>query len=271
MPKKEIVSKVLLLVPLGLDKVPEHMAEQWARTQKNVMDITESKRAKIIPNEKAYIEKLAETSAAQFAKFISPTYISKKGKNRDAIVTQQSHNISRGYKKYKASLDYLTAEVDGEFAKRMKERVDIKKNIYSQRMAEVSLPFTGETTIGKGVCGIAPHWLVGDSKIVGHLAGAQVTGGGPVNIARCDDEIDLRSALKAGLSSQLLKSGRVIVTSEFQKNTIRKENNNINALIRGLQDTVKYAPFETGGDSHCDYVMDGPTMYLEIQVTEVIP
>lgn len=265
----KVISKVMLFVPLNLNNVPEHMSEQWARTQKNIMDITEKKRAKVIPHEAAYLEKMAGVSAAKYAQFISSTFISRKGKDRDAIVNAQSQNINQGYKKYKAALDYLTAEVDGEFAKRMKERIDIKKDIYSQRMAQTALPFTGEKTIGKSVCGIAPHWLVGDMKIVGHLAGAEVKGP-PVNVARDDVDADLRSDLKAALSNRLLKSGVIIVNAKFAPAVMRKENNAINAVIRGLQNP-RYAPFAVAGDSHCDYILSEGKMYLEIQVSQIVP
>ncbi|MFH1227317.1 MAG: hypothetical protein V1701_05375 [Planctomycetota bacterium] len=113
MPKKVVVSGVLLMIPLDLKGVPEHMAEQWERTQKNVIDLTETKRDKVIPNEAAYLEKMAGPSSANFAGSVSPTFVSRAGKNRDAIVFSQTKNISKGYKKYRASLDLLRATVDG--------------------------------------------------------------------------------------------------------------------------------------------------------------
>ena len=269
MPKKVVVSGALLMIPLDLKSVPEHMAEQWERTQKNVIDLTETKRDKVIPNEDAYLEKMAGPSSAKFADAISPTFVSRAGKNRAAIVASQAKNISKGYKKYRASLDNLRAEEAGVPAKKFKDKISVMRPVYSQRMAETTLPFTGEKTIGKSICSIAPQWLTGDMKVVGLMRGAdQVTGGGPVDVTKPG----LRGALRAALSGQLLKCGVIVLQSDFDKNVIKEQNGIINSIIRGLQDDVKYAPFTPGGESHCDFVVDeNSRFFLKIQVTEIKP
>lgn len=266
MPTKKIVSKVEFFIPLDLQEVPAHMSDEWANTQKNKIETTEYKRTKVIPNEEAYINKMVGPSSEAYAKFVSPVFRSRSGKNRDAIVAAQFQNISKGYQKYRVSLAHLCETVDGEPAKRYKQKIDIKKPIYSRRMAQSTLPFTGEKTIGKSVCGIVPHWLVGDMKSSGLIRGAdKLLGGGPVNVTKQGME----TALKAALSGQLLKSGSVIVNANFNPNVIKQENDTINAVIQGLQDTGKFTSFETGGESHCDYILDEKSLlFLEVQVTE---
>ncbi|MEK7309260.1 MAG: hypothetical protein AAB038_00395 [Planctomycetota bacterium] len=268
MPTRKIVSHAEFFIPLDLQEVPAHMSDEWANTQKNKIATTEYKRTKVIPNEAAYINKMAGPSSEAYAKFVSPTFRSRSGKNRDAIVAAQFQNVSKGYRKYRATLDHLCEIVDGEPAKRYKQRIDIKKHIYSRRMAQSVLPFTGEKTIGKSVCGIVPPWLAGDMKSSGLIRGAdKLIGGGPVNVAKTG----LETALKAALSSQLLKAGAIIVNSKFNPAVMKQENDAINAVLSGLQDTARYAPFETGGASRCDYFLDEKSlMFLDVQVTEIV-
>jgi hypothetical protein len=267
MPKKVVVSGVLLWIPLDIKSVPEHMAEQWERTQKNVIDLTEIKRDKVIPHEPAYMDKMVGPSSRKFAGFVSPGFVSRAGKNRDEIIASQHKNISKGYKKYCKSLELLRATVDGVPAKRAKDKISAMRSVYSKRMAETTLPFTGEKTVGKSVCSIAPQWLTGEQKVMGLIRGAdRVTAGGPVDVIKPG----LSGALRAAMSSQLLKCGAKIVQNDFQQNVINKQNDIINSIIRGLQDDVKYAPFTPGGESHCDYIIgESAQLLLEIQVTEI--
>lgn len=83
--------------------------------------------------------------------------------------------------------------------------------------------------------------------------------------------VDTRTALKAALAQQLTKSGVIILDSKMQSAVFTKENNAINAIIKGLQDSTTYEPFTTGGPSHCDYILVDSKMFLEIQVSVPMP
>lgn len=264
MPSKKVVSRVRFLIPLDLHKLPEHMSANWVNIQCAKLETTEQKRSKAIPDEMRYQDKMVGPSSAAYTAFVAPDFRSRKGKTKEAIIAQQAKKMGLSYTKYKKSLELLNQDQ----GKRYKERIANKKEVYEREMARKGLPFTGETTTGPGVCTTAPAWLAGEQKIVGSLAGAELTGGGPVNVARQDGSVDLRSALKAALSGQLSKSGVIIINCEFSPDVFKQQNDAVNAIIRGMQDTVKFAAFETGGESHCDFILDEGKMLLEIQVAE---
>jgi hypothetical protein len=264
MPKNKIVSRVRFFIPLDLHKLPEHMTEGWVNIQSAKLETTEKKRNKVIPDEARFIAKMAGPSSAAYTNFVSPDFVSKKGKGREAIIAQQAKKMGLSYQKYKKSLELLNQ--DG--GKRFKERIAIKKEVYEREMARTGLPFTGETTTGPGICKTVPAWLTGQQKIVGYLDAASDLDGGPVNIARMDGGVDLRSALKAAISGQLSKSGVIIINSEFNPDIFSRQNTVINAIIRGMQDTDRFTPFETGGQSHCDFLLDDSKMFLEVQISE---
>ncbi|MFA5795114.1 MAG: hypothetical protein WC980_08660 [Candidatus Brocadiia bacterium] len=262
-----IVSKVLLFVPLDLAEAPEHMTNDWRDSLKSKAGVMDQKRKLIIPDEMAYKTKLAGPSAEGFAPLIAPTFKSRSGKTRDDIVNAQQENVLATFSAYEEALIRAFEEVEGEVAKRFKEAVDNAADLYSTRVAKRTLPFTGEKTIGKSVVGIAPLWLTDDPTAEGLIRAVdQVLQGGPRNVAQTT-LVDTRAALKAALAQQLLKGGVIIVTGKFQASAIQKENDAINAIIKGLQDSTVYTLFATGGDSHCDYVILDGKLYLEIQVS----
>ncbi|MFH0888612.1 MAG: hypothetical protein V1871_05325 [Planctomycetota bacterium] len=264
-----IVSKVRLFVPLDLTTIPEHMSNGWRDGLKNKAEVIDMKRKLIIPDEMAYKLKLGGPSSEGYAPFPSATFRSRSGKSRNDIVNTQAENVLNTFNKYEAKLLRAFEEIDGEIGKRYKESVDNAVDLYVSRVAKRSLPFTGEKTIGKSVSGIAPLWLTDEPTAEGHIRGADIViSGGPVNVAQVTT-VDTRTALKVALAQQLTKSGVIILDSKMLAAAFAKENDAINAIIKGLQDSVTYEPFTTGGDSHCDYILVDSKMFLEIQVSTV--
>jgi hypothetical protein len=262
-----IISKVRLFVPLDLTTIPEHMSNDWRDTLKSKAEVMDKKRKEVIANEMDYKLKLAGPSSRAYAPFPSPTFRSKSGKSRQAIVNAQAENVLATFNNYETKLLKAFEEIEGEVGKRFKESVDNAVDLYATRVAKRTLPFTGEKTIGKSVSGIAPLWLTGDETTQRHLRGAdQVLQGAEVNVALLIGGVDNRTALKAAIAQQLTKGGVIIVTGKFEATLTSLENDAINAVIKGLQDSTTYVPFATGGASHCDYILVDGKMFLEIQV-----
>lgn len=262
-----IISKVRLFVPLDLTTIPEHMSNDWRDTLKSKAEVMDKKRKAVIANEMDYKLKLAGPSSRAFAPFPSPTFRSKSGKSRQAIVNAQAENILNTFNNYETKLLRAFEEIEGEVGRRYKESVDNAVDLYVTRVAKRTLPFTGEKTIGKSVTGIAPLWLTGDERTERHLRGAdQVMSGGAVNVAQVTT-VDTRTALKVALAQQLTKGGVIIVTGRFEATLMSAENDAINAIVKGLQDSTTYVPFATAGASHCDYIVVDSKMFLEIQVS----
>ena len=260
------ISKALFFVPLDLTSVPERMSNDWRQSTKDKADSGNQKRLEIIRNEMDYKVKLAGPASEAYAPFPSAGFRSRSGKNRDDIVKAQAKHILATFSKYEAKLIRTFEEIEGEIAKRYKDSVDNAVDSYSTRTAKWCLPFTGEKTIGKSITGIAPLWLTDDPTTERHIRGAdQILAGGPVNVAKTTP--DTRSALKAALAQQLTRSGVIIIEGDFQPSVMLKENDALNSIINGLQDSVTYVPFATGGASHCDYVLIDGKMFLEIQVS----
>ena len=263
-----IISKVRLFVPLDLTTIPEHMSNDWRDTLKSKAEVMDKKRKAVIADEMDYKLKLAGPSSRAYAPFPSPTFRSKSGKSRQAIVNAQAENVMNTFNNYETKLLRAFEEIEGEVGKRFKESVDNAVDLYATRVAKRTLPFTGEKTIGKSVSGIAPLWLTGDETTESHIRGAdQVLQGAEVNVALVSGGADNRTALKAAIAQQLTKSGSIIVTGRFETALMSAENDAINAIVKGLQDSTTYVPFATGGASHCDYIVVDSKMFLEIQVS----
>ncbi|MBI5778392.1 MAG: hypothetical protein HZA49_02930 [Planctomycetes bacterium] len=263
-----IISKVRLFVPLDLTTIPEHMSNDWRDSLKSKAEGIDKKRKLIIPDEMAYKTKLAGPASEGYSPFPSATFRSKSGKSRQAIVNAHAENVLNTFNNYETKLLRAFEEIEGEIGKRFKESVDNAVDLYVTRVAKRTLPFTGEKTIGKSVTGIAPLWLTDDASTERHIRGAdQVLQGGPTNIALISGGIDNRTGLKAALAQQLTKSGVIIVTGRFETAQMSAENDAINAILKGLQDSTTYVPFATGGASHCDYIVVDSKMFLEIQVS----
>ena len=263
-----IISKVRLFVPLDLTTIPEHMSNDWRDSLKNKAEVIDKKRKLIIPDEMAYKLKLAGPASEGYSPFPSPTFRSKSGKSRDAIVGAHAENVLNTFNNYETKLLRAFEEIEGEVGKRFKESVDNAVDLYVSRVAKRTLPFTGEKTIGISVSGIAPFWLTDNPTTEGRIRGAdQVIAGGPVQVALVSGGVDNRTALKTALAQQLTKCGVIIVTNKFLPAITAAENDGINAIIKGLQDSTTYVPFATGGASHCDYIVIDSKMFLEIQVS----
>lgn len=263
-----IVSGLELFVPA---KEPPHQrtVDQWAESLKlNLPRIIEKMRAKI-PDLKAYLENLANPASAGWRNMINPLFKSRSGSDADSIRDSQRSNLGRSYQKFDTSLSHIYETIDEEVAKRYKEAIDNKKDLFAEGMGDRTLRFTGDKIRGKGVAPLAAFWLAGDITTVDLLRPAdKVLYGGPVDIAKDS----LSPQLKSGLVGRLIQSGMAIVYSNMDATRIATENATINRFVSAMRDEAVYEEFLeplAPLKSHCGYFMRDGQLYLQIQVVKL--
>ena len=259
------VSGLELSVPVKETPV-QRMLDQWAEAYKlNIPRLIEKLRAKI-PDLKAYLAKMANPAIQAWQNVINPAFKSKSGRNAANIREAQQANINRAYTKYEASFAHLFETVDEEEAKRLKEIIDNKKDVFAEGMSDRTLRLTGDKIRGRGVAPLASMWLTGDVTVPDMLrSGDTIISGGPVDISKPG----LKPQLKSGLNSRLIQSGIAIIYSEMNATRIADENIIINSFLSALRDETVYEEFTavlTPLKSHCGFFMRDGQLYLRIQV-----
>jgi len=259
------VSGLELSVPIK-EPPPQWVPDQWAETYKlNIPRLIEKFKAKI-GDLKAYLAKIANPAIQGWQNVINPAFKSRSGKDAAGIRETQQANINRAYTKYEASLAHLFETVDEEEAKRLKEIIDNKKDVFAEGMSDRTLRLTGDKIRGRGVAPLASMWLTGDITVTAILrAGDLILYGGPVDISKPG----LRPQLKSGLNARLIQSGVAIIHSEMDATRITSENTIINRFMDAMRDETVYEEFTavlTPLKSHCGFFMRDGQLYLRIQV-----
>ncbi|MFH1230638.1 MAG: hypothetical protein V1709_03990, partial [Planctomycetota bacterium] len=197
---------------------------------------------------------------------INPAFKSKSGRNADNIREAQQANLNRTYAKYEASLAHIFETIDEEEAKRLKEIIDNKKDVFAEGMSDRTLRLTGDKIRGRGVAPLASMWLTGDITVPDMLRpGDNITYGGPVDISKPG----LKPQVKSGLNARLIQSGVAIIYSEMNATRITTENTIINSFLNALRDETVYEEFTaalTPLKSHCGFFMRDGQLFLRIQV-----
>jgi hypothetical protein len=261
-----IVSHVILTLDLPTE-APGRVAEMWAEGLKNKAEWINQKRKIRVPDNETFQNRLAIPSQHGFTPVIGDTFYSRAGLPKSDIVSGRAANIQRSFEKYQGSLDHAFETVNGIPAKRFKEKVDLKKSVFSKGTAERLLPFTGVRFLWRGPAAIAGLWLTGDVTTVGLLrAGDRVLAGGPFKI--CPDP--KKPAFKAALLGRLVQAGAVIIKSGYDTATISRHNQLTAEETQGFVDpALGLVPFVAGGDSKVDYIMENGLLYLEIKVSKM--
>jgi len=253
-----------LKIIAGDQSVAEWSSNQWQDGMINNAVRINLKRKKKIPDQPRYEEKIAEASVNVYKNFIDPNFVSRAGLKKKNIVVKHARKISAGYEKYNQNLDRKFETVDGIEAKRFKDDVLAGVERYA-RNARITAGLTGDKVRGYGAAALVPFWLVADARVIKFLQHAEKIDGPAVNVAQAG----LAGSLKAGLEPLLVKTGVTIKRGDYIQDVIDEQNEIINKFLAGLQD-AKYAPFQPGGASHCDWGMDQKSgaFYLEVQVSE---
>ncbi len=259
-----VVSHVKLMVTIPTD-VAQRVVETWARSIKDEAPDIYAKILARIPDEKRFVERLAQPAHNGFAPFVNPAFVSKSGQPESDIQNSQASNIKRSYEKYVTKLQHLFETVDGIPAKRFKELADRMKNAYGAGATARSLPFTGTKIEGRGCAPIAALWLVNDLRVLDYLrAGDQLIEGGPFLVTIPSNV----PSLKTALNQRLIQGGATIVKSDYNPTSITAQNDLTNRLIQGFIDpALMILPFGTGAASHADYIMEDGQLFLDVMVS----
>lgn len=264
----KIISHVILYVSFT-DAVAERIGNQWEESLKLNAERINQKRKKRIPNSATFGDRLAETSHQGYAAYVNPDFKSRAGLGKQDILNKHIKNLKtpEAFRKYQQKLDHLFETVEGESAKRFKERVALTKGNYAAAVQTRLIAFTGCKIEGLGPAAIAGMWLTGDMKVLGSLRGGdQILEGGPMLVTIPAQ----RGSLKVAFNQRLIQAGALIAKSGFQPETIEQQNDLTNSLVQGfVNKTLHLAPFTTGGDSRVDYGLDPASkqFQLEIQVS----
>ncbi|MBI4835583.1 MAG: hypothetical protein HY811_12290 [Planctomycetes bacterium] len=262
-----IVSHGMLMIGWPLD-TPTEVGEKWAANMKaNALRIYQSILAKI-PDKGKFQERIAGPASTGYAGYVNPGFVSRRGNEVSDILDGQVANLRDSYEKFVRNLEHAFETVDGDQAKRFKEKVEKAKENFMEGMARRTLIFGGTRVKGRGAAAIAPHWLVNDQRVMDWLrADDKVLEGGPFRVCKIQD----RSAFKAALTERVIQAGVRIIKSGFSPMVIAKENNQTNNLVQKFIDpSLGLESFSTGGLSRLDFILQGNNrLFLEVQVSQV--
>lgn len=249
----KIISHVILYVSFA-DTVSPRLGEQWEESLRLNAERINKKRKARVPDADRFNERLAETSHKGYGDYVSPDFVSKAGLSKEHILAKHLKNLKTSFRKYQQKLDHTFATVDGESAKRFKERIALTKDNYAAGVQKRLIAFTGTKIEGLGPVTIAGMWLTNDVTVLGNLRGGdQILEGGPLLITTPEN----RGSFKVAINQRLIQAGALIDKSAFQTDMIEQQNDLTNQLVQGLVNAkLKLVKFETGGNSRVDYFMD---------------
>lgn len=238
--------------------------EQWTEAMILNASRINQKRKHKIPDQPRYEEKIAGSSIKSWGSFIDPKFISRAGLTKSDIAAKHARAISEGYKKWVKHLDEAYAKGDGVDCKKFKEKVADGAENYAEK-ARMMMGFTGDKVRGYGCNVVITFWIANDPRVPGMIGPGDKMGGKPVDIIRPG----LLVPFKGGMVALLNQGGYVVANAKFHPDIMQYENMRNNDFLSGLQDSVKYAKFAPGGDSHCDWVYNiDQGLSLELQISE---
>ena len=261
--------KIISHVILGLvyfEEMPSRIEEQWTDGLKTNAERMNQKRRHQISDQVAFQHKVADVSAKNYGQMLDPNFKSRAGLDKKAIVIKQQVNLRESFQKYHDKLEYMFATVEGEPARRFKERVDKMKHHYAVGALQKLLAFSGTKVEGRGPAAVAGLWLTNDPTCEGQISGKdQLLEGGPVLITK--DEV--KASFKAAVTGRLIQAGSAIVRAKFDPGVIKQQNDITNGVVNAFVDKdLNLVSFATGGASRVDYIhSEETTLVLEIQVS----
>ncbi len=261
----KIVSHVIILVP-HLTEVPQRIVDTWNQRLKGSAERIKHGIKTRVPDGERFSARVAETAQLGYKDFVNKDFRSRSGLSRDQITARYHEKLSHSYEKYKDGVDHIYETVDGEPAKRFKDRVDKASKHYSKGAGKTVLCFAGTRLEGRGPAPKAAAWLTADGKILGDIAAAdEILEGGPFSITTRSK----RPSLRTLLNQRLIQAGVVIIDCKNNRPIMKEQNDLTNELVQGFVDAaLNLAEFKTGGDSHVDYLVKTGLMYLDIQISQ---
>ena len=233
--------------------VYEDMVEKYIESATINAERANNRRNARIKNSSDYENLITEPSQKGCASYISDDFISNSGLNKAEILEKHYKNSAEGYKKYQEKLAHMFETVDGIPAKRYKEAIKRGAMHYGKNVAQKLLAFTGDKVHGLGCASMAIRWLDGDSGV--KQTSTITLGKGKAIII---PKPGLNGPFRTALNSRLVQAGAVITRSGFKAPIMKRQNDITNDLMNSFANpALNLVPFETGGDSHVDYMTEG--------------
>lgn len=254
----------ILLAVNPLTTAQPKIGKVWSDGLSNNAGKIDDRRKESIPDEIAYLSKIAEPAEQEFRKLLDAGFVSRKGKNKAEINRVQAFKIKKAWLKYLRNWEHQFADD----AKRFKDKVKAAENTYAERVSETTLAFTGVKSLESGPARIAVYWLTGDAKARGLLRAAdqEVEPSQPFNITLANQ----RNSLRALLLSRLVQSGMSILHANFDSAVIADVNTVDNHLAQSLIDPgLGLVPFAPGAASHLDFVVENGQLFLSVKVSQI--
>ncbi|MEW6027736.1 MAG: hypothetical protein AB1599_10660 [Planctomycetota bacterium] len=249
--------------PIGVS-IADWSKEQWLEAMILNAQRINQKRKRKIPDQPRYDQRIAGASTKTWSNFIDPNFVSRSGRTKSNIVAQHGKGISQGFHQYDQHLDEMFATVDGVPAKKFRDKLPDGAERYAAKM-KVMMGLTGDKVRGYSCNVVIPLWIANDPRVSGMIGPGDKIDGRPVDIIRPG----LVVPFKGGIVGLLNQGGAMISSSKGSPETMLYENMRNNDFLAGLQDSVKYEKFTTGGASHLDWVSDTDLgLCLEVQISE---
>lgn len=260
-----IQMKYSLLVP-DVQEVAADMEAKYADGLVINAERINNRRKYKIPDDGAYISKLAGPSNRGWTPMVDADFKARNGRNATEIKTIHSKNAQDSFNKWNNNLDLAFKEEDGIKAKRFVDMVVNKKGNWSEEVGKKTLRLTGDKVRGRGVSAINAHLLVGYDVAMDWLRQGDLwQGGEPYNIA-----IDgLEGSLKAGITQLVTRAGLTIIALSFNADVIERQNTNIMNFLNGMRDPLRCDEFDitTGAtDTYCVFELTEGLFELHTQI-----
>jgi len=262
---EKILSKIQIAVIIP-DAPPLQYMADWIKFYTKSAPEMAKALEESIPNFRAYFEKIVKPGIDTMKGWIPKDYRSKHGRTYQDIINTAETNARESYKKWREKLKRLLETVDGEEAKRLREKIEYKAYEACLRAAQISMPFEGYGTEVRGVASFAARWLSGDETAKALITDRdKVLAGGPVLITTEERASNFRNKF----IQRIKEAGSPIMTSlHFDSEVLQAENDKTNELVnKFLADG--FAKFSTGGESHTDFMVIDGKLYLEIQISRI--
>lgn len=245
---------------LGAPELAEAPPELKAKWRDNL--IASSGKAlrtikKSIRTRKDFDQKIGQPILDTQQSFINPAFISRKGRDKKAIIYKTKNSLKKAPRQYKKALKRVHE------TKEFEEKVDEGVRWFVKDYLTYTVPLLGcKTARIKGLAPLAAMTLAGDKDLKNFLTDRdKIIKGQPICIVLPSQKGKFKNALR----NQIIRSGRAIIKSGYDPEKIQKENAVINRLAEKYR-LPEFARFTPGGPSHIDFVLIYNRLYLDIQV-----
>jgi hypothetical protein len=189
-----------------------------------------------VPDESAYVARLATPAITEFAGVLDGAYVSKRQVPNAVSLAKRVAKLNAGYAKWRAGLDAMFATEGGVTAKRFKDTIISKTDNWAKNFAAFGMPFVGakKLSTGKGPAIFIGMFLTNDRRAL-TIIPAGWTIGTPTDICLPGQE-NRYLALLTGLLTQMMQFA---VVSNFDAAVLTIANDKLVQGFNALNDLTK--------------------------------